>query len=442
MNILIALLISLSLLVQVPVTVAQGEDALEVQGVPKSLHFSEEDPHVELIETEEESLLDGARRSLTSSQPVGKITFHWDCKNKLLCYKLDLRQGITMKKLSVEVSVGGSLKATNHFTSQANCMSWSGSDYVTIVVKLYYNCYTKSGKLYCFCATSNPIKVETKTCDSDGNGDPHFTTWDGTHFSYHGACDMVFAKSPTFADGLGLDLQIRTEIKADWSRISNAAVKIGDDILEVLVDGSHYFNGVHHDIEDSPDAIAHYPLHTLRKCRGVVDSGCRNYKFFYQIDLGRGEMIEITAFKGFVNVEVKSPLDEFIGLMGTSGKVGMIDRDGQTVLTDPIAMASAWQVRDNEPMIFHDVVAPQYPEPCLLPEANARKSLIDTAARAVATADGRRALRGNLGVDNDALHDQAIIACQGANNFEGCVMDVLATNDLDMALIYVDNEDD
>eukprot|EP00980_Cylindrotheca_fusiformis_P015112 scaffold4174_cov66-Cylindrotheca_fusiformis.AAC.1 len=47
---------------------------------------------------------------------------------------------------------------------------------------------------------------------SGSNGDPHFRTWNGGHFEYHGQCDMILVKDENFADGLGLQVQIRTKL--------------------------------------------------------------------------------------------------------------------------------------------------------------------------------------------------------------------------------------
>ena len=44
---------------------------------------------------------------------------------------------------------------------------------------------------------------------------------------------MVLAKDPNFADGLGLDAQIRTKVVRYWSYIKSSAIRIGEDILEV-----------------------------------------------------------------------------------------------------------------------------------------------------------------------------------------------------------------
>eukprot|EP00980_Cylindrotheca_fusiformis_P008662 scaffold1848_cov111-Cylindrotheca_fusiformis.AAC.3 len=43
-------------------------------------------------------------------------------------------------------------------------------------------------------------------------GDPHFITWKGEHFEYHGQCDMVLTQDSEFANGLGLDVHIRTKL--------------------------------------------------------------------------------------------------------------------------------------------------------------------------------------------------------------------------------------
>ena len=53
------------------------------------------------------------------------------------------------------------------------------------------------------------------------------------------------AKSPSFDNGIGLDVHARTTIiGGTWSLASNAAIRIGNDILEIQNDGIHYINGV------------------------------------------------------------------------------------------------------------------------------------------------------------------------------------------------------
>jgi hypothetical protein len=77
-----------------------------------------------------------------------------------------------------------------------------------------------------------------------GEGDPHFKTWRGQHFDFHGECDLVLLHCPAFESGLGLDVHIRTKIRHDMSYISSVALRISSDVLEVESQGVYYLNGV------------------------------------------------------------------------------------------------------------------------------------------------------------------------------------------------------
>ena len=59
-------------------------------------------------------------------------------------------------------------------------------------------------------------------------------------------------------------------------------------------------------------------------------------------------------------------------MIGTRLKTGIIARDGQTVISNPNTMGFEWQVNNTEPMLFHDVRAPQFPEQCKLPSYASR----------------------------------------------------------------------
>ena len=57
---------------------------------------------------------------------------------------------------------------------------------------------------------------------------------------------MVLVHNPAFALGKGLDLHVRTAhmLNGAYSFVSNAALRIGDDVLEVASDGSYFINGL------------------------------------------------------------------------------------------------------------------------------------------------------------------------------------------------------
>jgi von Willebrand factor type D domain len=94
------------------------------------------------------------------------------------------------------------------------------------------------------------VTLEICVCTKQGfscpppntSGDPHFTTWNGSKFDFHGECDLVFVQSPAFNHGLGLDIHVRTKIVRSWSYIDVAVVKIGKDVLEFKGDdGEQYW---------------------------------------------------------------------------------------------------------------------------------------------------------------------------------------------------------
>jgi hypothetical protein len=78
--------------------------------------------------------------------------------------------------------------------------------------------------------------------------DPHFVTFGGESFSFHGECDLVLMTSPGFASGLWLDIHVRTtridNVRMSYSFISGVAVRrIGTDVLETMDDGTVIVNG-------------------------------------------------------------------------------------------------------------------------------------------------------------------------------------------------------
>lgn len=248
--------------------------------------------------------------------------------------------------------------------------------------------------------------------------DPHFRTYDGTKYSYHGECDLVMARSDSFDNGLGLYVHARTEIIAGWSRISNLAVQIGDDIFELTSDGSYYFNGEQNvafplSLVDGKYNIATSTItHTTKnESDGSIKE---DEKVTYTIDLGDDELIEISSFLGMISVRVDAALAGTEGMLGVNGKVGMIGRDGME-LTDANEMGSQWQVRDNESMLFHEVRGPQYPESCTLPSESSRRLAI-----------------------SGAVLKQARDACSSIDEdfVDFCIEDVLRTGDVAVAHGY------
>merc|ERR1711935_58357 len=258
------------------------------------------------------------------------------------------------------------------------------------------------------------------TVDDDtpsSGGDPHITTWKNEHFEYHGQCDLSLVKDAEFADGLGLDVQIRTKIVRYWSYIKNIAIKIDSDILEI--EGSagaddaeaHYW--VNYEFQGDFETFAGFPV--TQELPSV-------YKRKYIIDLGSkypGSSIVIQLYKEFVRVKFVGDEEVFgntVGLMGDYKTGELIARDGSTVMTDFTEFGDEWQVLPREPKLFHEFTHPQFPELCIKPEDPRGESK-------------RRLAESTVSIE------QAEAACEPLKDplsIKDCVYDILATQDLDM----------
>lgn len=245
-------------------------------------------------------------------------------------------------------------------------------------------------------------------------------TYDGTGYTYHGQCDMVMARSANLHNsGLSLDVNARTTIKGDWSYISNVATRIGDDVLEVTSAGAHYFNGAE-GIEFPIELGGRYIATKLER---LLDSG--DIRIEYTIDLmvhsddhASGDMIRISSFKDMLSLNVDALLHDTYGMLGITGKDGMIGRDLETVIDNSNIMGAQWQVNNTEPMLFREIRAPQYPENCFLPKVDSRRRLQQASPE-----NTRRAQEACAAVEDESMR-------------QFCEHDVLQTGDSSYATPY------
>jgi hypothetical protein len=247
-------------------------------------------------------------------------------------------------------------------------------------------------------------------------------TWKNEHFEYHGQCDLVLAKDPEFADGLGLDVGIRTKLVRFWSYIKQAAVRIGDDILEI--EGSADPTDIHYwinlEYKGELKTLGGFPVTTF------VKESSPDQRFF-EIDLSSkypGVKIVLGTYKEFASVDfVNSSEEAFgktVGLFGDFKTGKTFARDGFTVLDDFTELGHEWQVLPAEFMIFHDISEPQFPQMCIDPE------------------DPRGERRRRLD-ESFVTEEQAEAACAripDAADRKDCVYDILATQDIDMVGAY------
>jgi len=242
-------------------------------------------------------------------------------------------------------------------------------------------------------------------------------TWKNEHFEYHGQCDLMLAKDPEFAGGLGIEVEIRTKLVRYWSYIKSAAIRIGSDVLEVQgsddpkVGVAHYW--MNFEYQAPVSTIGGFPvtmtMKSIKKQRFLIDLSSKY----------PGEKIEISTYREFVKVDfVNSSEASFgnaVGMLGELKTGKTLGRDGSEV-NDFLVLGSEWQVRPDESMLFNRFENPQFPKACVIPE----------------DPQGERRRRLD---EQSVTEEQAEAACAGLNNSldrKDCVYDILATQDLDM----------
>jgi len=279
--------------------------------------------------------------------------------------------------------------------------------------------------------------------------DPHFTTFSGMSFDYHGECDIVMLSSPSFASGSGLSVHIRTtRMKGkllSYSYISGAAVGIGNNVLEVQQDGTLFVNGKRHMNNDAflPTEFATYPF-----TKNMIGKKKKINQYVLNLtdsNIGGGQdesedldtMIEPMTITIHANpktqmlfVKIDGDIHDGIGLLGNP-RVGnrLLGRDGVTDMSkDCNKYGEEWQVRDTEQKLFQEHRSPQYPDECIYHVSNDGLSKKTHNLRRRLLADGKD--------DNGKVTREAANAvCEdfvGVNK-DNCVYDVMVMGDLEVA---------
>lgn len=239
-------------------------------------------------------------------------------------------------------------------------------------------------------------------------------------FDFHGECDLLLTKSEKFHNDLGFEIQIRTQIRRDWSFIKEAALRIGDQIFEVTKDMVYHSNRATHGFRRRginhlgghdgvlPQKLADFPI-------SYVNYDTKRHKFV--VDMGEKGTVTFKIYGDFLSVTVQRGTEDFtdaVGLMGDFVTGELKGRDGK-VMTDTDAFGLEWQVRKSDNKLFTEVHGVQFPETCKMPppEAIARRRLAESSVsyQAAAKACG--------GIDEESR--------------DACIFDILATEDLGMA---------
>ena len=268
--------------------------------------------------------------------------------------------------------------------------------------------------------------------------DPHFTTFNGKSFSFHGECDLVVLASPKFALGLGLDVHIRTtrvdSFSHSYSYISGVAIRIGEDVLEVTEDGEIVVNGANFMDDDLSAVFGGYfitkSLKGSKKNIVVYDLSLSNANPSESIQIrcnSRSRMI-------FLDVFLDDMFYETRGLLGTGTPgidTGILSRDGQRNLDGYWnTFGEEWQVTVDEPKLFQENRAPQHPRGCIYEsqsKISGRKK--DNLRRRLMTVGSNKEAYAAITLD------KATMACNASvgKKKDFCIGDIMATGSLELA---------
>jgi len=222
-------------------------------------------------------------------------------------------------------------------------------------------------------------------------------------------------QNPTFANGLGMDIHIRTKKTRQWSYISSVVLRIGDETLEVRADPqkkieeTYWIGGVQ---DEKLKSLSRYTI-AFRQ----INSKQREF----DIVLNDNELISIKTFQKMVRIDVKKASEEnfgqSLGLMGTFESGEKMGRDGITVFKDTNAFGQEWQILPEEDMLFYNLEGPQAPARCDMPSI--------------------MSVRRRLSESFISL-EAAELDCARVNpqDFDSCVFDVMAISDLEVAGAY------
>jgi hypothetical protein len=263
--------------------------------------------------------------------------------------------------------------------------------------------------------------------DRDGrdpavSGDPHFRTWSGESYDFHGVCDLVLLKNTHFGEGLGMDIHVRTMVMFKmYSYVDSASVRIGNDTLEVKGGEKDiiWMNGEQVvDIDDNEDAIvlsSKFPVSIKKLSERSTE---------VRINLGGNEEIVIKTWGKMVRVSVSHASSEnfgtSVGMMGAYSTGAKLGRDGITKIEDSNIFGQEWQVLPTEAKLFHEIGdTVQSPVSCEIPSSHEMR---------------RRLLEATVTLE------EAKMACDhwgvAPAEFDLCTFDIMATNDVDSAGAY------
>ena len=184
-----------------------------------------------------------------------------------------------------------------------------------------------------------------------GGGDPHVTTFHGERYEFHRPGSFVLLSNPDYADGLGLEIHVKSKVNNWWSFIESAALRIGDETLQVCGGVEHaryWINGEEGFSELEPGEGMRIWLKQERVEVHIRQVNSKQLQV--RVDLGNDEGIVLETFREFVRVDVQANDSAAQGgLANSEGLMGSYPSgsDKTPVITNPGYVAQLWQLQEE-----------------------------------------------------------------------------------------------
>jgi len=280
-------------------------------------------------------------------------------------------------------------------------------------------------------APDSPSPEDRTTPKVFTKGDPHFKTFGGELYDYHGECDLVLLHNPDFKEGLGMDIHIRTKIEAFWSSVESAVIKLGAETIEIKADPQSK-EWLWVDGKEVASTLVDGEWHHHQMAGFLVrymQSGPNTREINLYLK-GSKEVVLMKTFKTFVRVDLdwegSVNYENAVGLLGSQAHDGKrLGRDGEFI-EDANAFGQEWQVRPEvDGSLFHSYEGAVVGKQCVLPPAYHEGDSMN-----VSSLRGRRL--GASALDTAAA-EKACTHLVDPEEIKACVFDVIATQDLSMA---------
>jgi hypothetical protein len=189
-----------------------------------------------------------------------------------------------------------------------------------------------------------------------------------------GKCDIVGVNVPNYG-GVGLRVHMRTDNEnKTYAWNTNVAVQIGDDILEIDTENYYatkfWFNKAPTTFEALTGSIGKINKYFMNGWKDLDDFSNAN-QFGIEISLEEGDVLHLIAWNRYAEFKFERFTSNFINAIGPMGNysTGSWQYRNGTVVSKPnnFLYGANWQVQLDEPLLFHDNRAPQYPISCIKP---------------------------------------------------------------------------